>query len=259
VTLPEGFTVTAEGRIYCARDGAEMVLVPAGEFLMGNDGLRFARCWTVGEAPEHVVDLDAFLVDRHPVTVGQWRRYCKAAGIPPPGPGRETADDLMAIGDVTFDQTNAYADWAGKSLPTEAQWEKAARGTDGRVLPWGDGEREHPDRATPVGAFPLEASPYGVLDQQGGPCEWCLDYSAPYSPERYQVEPSGPQRGDQRALRGGYCSYSSESPRGIYVPGVLELPLYKLVRSGRNLVSSSFRNAAKEDAGNAFRCVRRLR
>jgi formylglycine-generating enzyme required for sulfatase activity len=259
VTLPAGFTATADRRIYCVRDGSEMVLVPAGEFVMGNDGLRIEAWWSPQEAPEHVVDLDAFLVDRCPVTVGQWLRFCRATGSPPSSPDRTAADDLLPVTDVPFARAEAYAAWAGKSLPTEAQWEKSSRGTDGRLLPWGAGEHRHPDRAMPVGSFPLEASPYGVLDLEGGPLEWCLDFYADYPPERYLVEPRGPPSGDARVLRNDFTQNTLTTPRGIYIHDLVELRLFDSVKAWRRTPSASVRNAAKEDAGNAFRCVRRLR
>ena len=203
--LPEGFVEHA-GRIWCLRDGAEEAFVPAGPFTMGSD--RGAA----DEAPARSVDLSAFLVDRHEVTIWQFARFCRETGHSFPEQPRG-ANDRHAVVNVTWSEAAAYAAWAGKTLPTEAQWEKAARGTDAREYPWGN---ESPDEdearvrnpaedgTTAVGAYPAGRSPYGVLDMLGNAWEWCSDW---YAADAYAAAASpdsaGPARGQSRVLRGG--------------------------------------------------------
>lgn len=116
------------------KDGAPMVLIPAGAFTMGsNEGLP-------AERPEHVVTLDAYAIDRYEVSLRLYRRFLQEAqrDAPPTwdDEAAETVGDRPAIG-VSWADASAYCTWAGKRLPTEAEWEKGARGTDGRRYPWG--------------------------------------------------------------------------------------------------------------------------
>ncbi|NLH98841.1 MAG: formylglycine-generating enzyme family protein [Chthonomonadales bacterium] len=191
------------------RDGAELVYVPAGEFIMGSDDGRER------EKPQRDVYLDAFWMYRYPVTVAQYRRFCNEMGREMPGaPGWGWLDDHPIV-NVNWSDAKAYADWAGVSLPTEAQWEKAARGTDGRMYPWGDiwdSDRcrcsrfrsGDADSTAPVGSYPSGASPYGCLDMAGNECEWCADwYDARYHAQTQNHNPTGPKSGKCRVLRGG--------------------------------------------------------
>jgi len=212
--LPEGAEPVGEGfdeasglprRIRWLKDNAEMALVPAGEFLMGSTDADSNA--SSAEKPQHRVRLDAYYTDVCPVTVGQYRAFCQ---------------DAHPVVDVTWHDSAAYSEWAGKKLPTEAQWEKAARGTDGRIWPWGNqwnGQAAHcdyqhkcqwSDTTAPVGSHPQGVSPYGCHDLIGNVWEWCADWyddgyykRSPGTPGVPEQNPRGPEFGTGRVLRGG--------------------------------------------------------
>jgi sulfatase modifying factor 1 len=189
-------------------DGAEMVLVPAGEFWMGGeDG-------AADEKPRHRVVLDAFHIDTHEVTNALYRKFMDATGRPAPdywSDGRFNEPQQPVVG-VSWHDAEAYCRWAAKRLPTEAEWEKTARGTDGRKYPWGEqwgasranSTETGRGRAAPIGSFPGGVSPYGAQDMAGNVWEWVADWYDPdyygRSPER---NPKGPDSGSARVLRGG--------------------------------------------------------
>ena len=194
------------------RDGAVMVWVPAGGFTMGSkDDDKDA---SANEKPQRQVTLDGYWIDKNLVTAAQYRKFCDDTGRRMPDPPDWGWKDDHPIVNVSWDDSKAYADWAGASLPTEAQWEKAARGTDGRKYPWGnrfDRGRlwcsQHAvgdaGRTAPVGSFPKGASPYGALDMAGNVWEWCADW---YSPDYHGAptnNPTGPATGEYRVVRGG--------------------------------------------------------
>ncbi len=203
-------------------DGAEMVLVPAGEFLMGSrDDDKWAECV---EKPQHKVYLDSYYIYKTEVTVAQYRKFCHATGRKnmPPKPKWGWIDNHPIV-NVSWDDAKAYADWAGVKLPTEAQWEKAARGTDDRIYPWGnkwDAKKcvnytNSNGITKPVGSISAGASPYGCLDMAGNVWEWCWDwYADDYYKNTPIKNPMGPGIGELRVLRGGswygnyYISYS---------------------------------------------------
>jgi formylglycine-generating enzyme required for sulfatase activity len=270
LTLPAGFLRTKDRRIYCEVDAAEMVLVPSGEFLMGNDGEKFAVFWSTSDGPQHRVVLGAYLVDRHPVTLGQWRKFTAtvASSVVPSSVAGGLEDAFLPASALTFEDAHRYAAWAGKTLPTEAQWEKAARGQDGRFFPWGDEERRLPENVVPVGRLPENASPYGVLWMAGGATEWCIDLCGPsqadarmfdpYPPDPLVIEPSGASQGVWRIVRNGFFENSLTKPKGIFVENVINLTLYTSTTHWRRPMDSSNRNWSPEDARNALRCVLRL-
>jgi formylglycine-generating enzyme required for sulfatase activity len=213
-----------------------MVYVPAGDFVMGaaNDDPVAGQ----HEKPEHVVHLDAFWIDQTEITNAQYQE-CVKAGIcqaplkcdfGEPTYGDESKTDHPVICANWYD-AETYCQWTGGQLPTEAQWEKAARGTDGQRYPWGDtidcsrgnfddetavdeyvvpqGEGcDGYGQTSPVGSFPSGSSPYGALDMAGNAWEWVsdwLDWSY-YEHSPYE-SPTGPMSGDMRAVRGGSWHY----------------------------------------------------
>jgi formylglycine-generating enzyme required for sulfatase activity len=163
-----------------------MVLVPAGEFIMGSSD---ADSWAEqNEMPQRVIRVPAFLIDQLEVTNMQYKRFVDATGWPPPPKWVDAtyADgaDFIPVAEITWWDAMGYAKWAGKRLPSEVEWEKAARGTDGRRFPWGD--KFSPDFANneitllPVGSKPQGASPYGVIDMAGNVAEWTASVYRPY-------------------------------------------------------------------------------
>jgi formylglycine-generating enzyme required for sulfatase activity len=170
-----------------------MVLVPAGKFLMGTNesdrkGANVPRTYDDAR-PEHSVPLPAFYIDKTEVTNAAYLKFCEATHYPvPPGWKNGTFPEGQAdfpVTRVSWYEAAAYAHWAGKRLPTEAEWEKAARGTDGRTYPWGKDWNEKNlvwNRSTPdkVGSKPQGASPYGALDMAGNVFEWVNDWYHAY-------------------------------------------------------------------------------
>lgn len=227
-------------------DGAEMVCVSGGPFLMGasvKDTLA-----DDDEKPQHVVELSPFWIDRMEVTNAQYAA-CMAAGACQPEiyetsaltyipysvhPDYQHHPALIYI----YDDAEDYCRWAGRRLPTEAEWEKAARSSDGRMYPWGNVlDCEHANyymcnhvpefdprnprcgyssfcRTARVDDYPRGASPYGVLNMSGNVWEWVSDY---YDPDYYRVsagfDPTGPESGEFHTRRGGGASSLSADVR----------------------------------------------
>lgn len=191
----------------------DMALVPPGDFLMGaEDGLPDSR-------PLHRVYVSGYLIDRYEVTNAQYGQCVQGGSCTAPR-DREAFDDAdrakHPVVNVTWSQARDYCAWAGKRLPTEAEWEKAGRGTDGRLYPWGNSEAvidEHRAKTNeaklaangtaPVGRYAMLTSPYGVHDLVGSVSEWVKDW---YADDFYALsstrDPQGPLRGSFRVLRG---------------------------------------------------------
>jgi iron(II)-dependent oxidoreductase len=206
-------------------DDAPMVLVPAGPFTMGGPGKGIDE--DSAEAPAQEVTLPAFRIDTYEVTTAQYARFLNAAAklqdeaghalvwVSPylqleqaGGQWRPKAGlEKHPMVNVTWYGATAYAQWCGKRLPTEAEWEKAARGADGRKFPWGndlDLSRFWlgSDQMHPVGGKPTGASPHGCLDMAGNAWEWTSSLFRPYpyvAPDGRE-DPASPER---RVARGG--------------------------------------------------------
>ena len=191
-----------------ARDGAVVVKVPAGPFLMGSaEGEGESN-----ERPQRLMFVSEFLMDKTPVTWRQFRRYAEATGAPlPPAPPWGRLEDHPATS-VLNGEAKAYCEWVGGRLPTEAEWEKAARGTDGRKYLWGNqwdpdqcnSQDGGPHRPKGVGSFPGCVSPYGIVDMAGSGWEWTADWYAAQYPEVSELDPKeGLPSGTRRVMRGG--------------------------------------------------------
>jgi formylglycine-generating enzyme required for sulfatase activity len=202
-------TVAEAGQVWVSPiDGAEMVHVPAGEFMMGSDKYGM-------EQPVHTVYLEAFYIDKYEVTNARYRACVEAGACSQPDNTDRYNDPSYAEHPVVYVdwyQAEAYCQWAGKRLPTEAEWEKAARGTDGRTYPWGEGidcdhaqySEECGGQIVSVGSKPKGASPYGALDMAGNVWEWVADwYGKDYYSRSPGRNPPGPDSGTYKALRGG--------------------------------------------------------
>jgi len=226
--------------IVCLKDGSEMVLIPAGEFIMGTGeeelaelSKKFQRSekYFASEMPARKVYLSAFYIDKREITNAQFRRFvAETKGRASGTFGRFSGDDSPAVC-VSWYDAEAYAKWAGKQLPTEAQWEKAARGVDGRLYPWGNefdwsrcnsasywagknltpaeytewlGKGFKSASSTKAGSFETGRSPYGCYDMAGNVMEWCRDwFDRDYYRHAPTRDPQGPPTGEAKVVRGG--------------------------------------------------------
>jgi formylglycine-generating enzyme required for sulfatase activity len=245
----------------------QMARVPAGPFLMGStdeqvqqaikDGLdkQFAD-W---ERPQHTVELSEYSIGKYPVTNAEYQAFVREAGYQPPrhwdGDKYPEGKGDHPVVNVSWNNAVAYCQWLSEKtgkpyrLPTEAEWEKAARGTDGRIYPWGNdwdpaklnsaegGARD----TTPVGQYsPMGDSPYGCADMAGNVWEWCADW---FDEKEYQrraasrttvKDPTGPEKGDLRVLRGGSWGALRDGARaasrsGSYPNGAWDNPGFRVV------------------------------
>ena len=169
------------------------------------------------EVPQFLARLGAYWIDKHEVTVAQYRRFCQATGHAMPREPTQGWHDTHPVVNVTWMETFDYAYWAGERLPSEAEWEKAARGTDGRIYPWGSkwdsakcANTSNSTGERPVGSYPSDVSPYGALDMAGNAAEWCADWYDERSYQRYATgDLTPPRTGEFRVLRGGSWNYGN--------------------------------------------------
>jgi len=230
-----------------------MVYIPAGDFLMG--ATADAQYANPNEMPQHTVSLDAFCMDRTEVTNGMFTLFVQKTGHQTDAerlgngivldfnqsgspwvegePGvswrhpHSASDSISGLDNrpvvqVSWNDAFAYCQWADRRLPTEAEWEKAARGTIGRLYPWGN---DAPNanllnynrlvgHLTDVGSYPAGASPYGALDMLGNAYEWVFDrYDSSYYSHPDSSNPQGPSSGSSRIIRGGAWNYGLDWTR----------------------------------------------
>ncbi|GDX40704.1 hypothetical protein LBMAG21_09960 [Armatimonadota bacterium] len=214
------------------KDGAALASIPAGEFVMGEDDDAIRDYTLEGihrNNPRHTVKLSGYYLYKNVVTVGQYEAYCKAEGkqmpsAPPFNAG--WAKKSFPIVRVTWDEARAYAKWAGGDLPSEAQWERAARGTDGRKFPWGDtfdsgklwcSKEKTGDAGGTAEVGRYGFSPSGCSDMAGNVWQWCLDwYDADYWKGRAVTGAADPVNLNfglrkSRVLRGGSWYYFTDA------------------------------------------------
>ncbi len=217
-----------------------MMLIPAGDCLLGSMNTDKTVGNNAGDS--QCAYLDSYYIYKTEVTVAQYRKFCQATGhVMPVEPEWKWQDDYPIV-NVSWQDASDYAKWAGGALPTEAQWEKAARGPFGRIYPWGSdwdatkvqcskvkwGDAGKP---TAVGSFPAGASPYGCLDMAGNVWEWCADWYVPWDQKHgydgvTKNNPIGPVTGTTRIIRGGcWGSNSPDDMRTAYLRGYA--PTYK--------------------------------
>lgn len=173
--VPAPSNITTLPPVYSDTHG-RMVLVPAGTFVFGSAADHSARNMT----------LPAFYIDETEVSNAEYRRFCEATGHAPPQTEDYASHREYPVSGVSFADASAYADWAGKRLPTEEEWVKAARGTDNRMYPWGDTpwSGDVPTSLEPVDSNPLRRSPYGAYNMAGNVWEWT---ATPFSPSSAQM------------------------------------------------------------------------
>ena len=218
-------------------DNMVMVYVPAGEFEIGasaDQGYELCqqarsdcqRWWYENEEPVHPVYLDAYWIDKYEITNAQYALCVQAGECAQPSGSyysNSNYEDHPVVF-VSWYDADDYCGWASKRLPTEAEWEKAARGEDGRIYPWGEGINSslaiyegYKSGTTPVGSYLGGASPYGALDMAGNVLEWVADW---YDEDYYGISPlenpQGPSSGDYRVLRGGAWSSDVWNLRSAY-------------------------------------------
>jgi|GEM_PF-476356 formylglycine-generating enzyme required for sulfatase activity len=231
------------GSTKISADGATMMYVPAGKFWMGSSDAD--KQASDDEKPQHEVDLDAFWIDKFEVTNALYKKCVDASRCTAPVASQSYAHsayygnpqyDNYPVVNVSWDAAKSYCVWTGKRLPTEAEWEKSARGADGRIYPWGniwDGTKAnfcdkncrfgwkdstvddgYPETA-PVEGHPSGASPYRVMDMAGNVWEWVADwYDANYYSNAPSRNPEGPSFGQYKVLRGGSWDMDRNNMRG---------------------------------------------
>jgi len=211
-------------------DGSKMALVPGGEFMMGGD----QELGFLDELPVHKAKVGDFYIDQNEITNEQYKKFVDKTGHRIPANAVDPNFDLwqdkapmpevpkQPVVNVSWEDATAYCKWAGKRLPTEAEWERACRGSDGRMFPWGNKSPKEVAAAefsrpwnnsksyAAAGSLAATASPYGVMDMSGSAAEWVADwYDARYYRQAPAENSAGPAAGAYRVVRGG-SSFDAE-------------------------------------------------
>ena len=231
-------TITADFSLYktiVGDDGREMVEIPEGPFKMGSNNGDY------DEAPEHQVYLATFYIDKYEITQAEYDRFVRATKRGKPfvpvfddDISKILKPELAAMG-MSWSDAAAYCQWASKRLPTEAEWEKAAKGEGNRKYPWGDtltpvhanldGEEDGYKYLAPPGKFEAGRSPYGLYDMAGNVAEWVHDtYDDKYYSKSPYRDPKGPEDGQNKVIRGGSWR---ESPNGARVSKRFQAKLWR--------------------------------
>jgi serine/threonine-protein kinase len=231
-------------------DGMVQVYVPAGSFVMGSGaGQSEAQ-------PAHTVTLSAYWIDQTEVTNAMYAQCVDAGQCEPPFHDDskthrsyfgDAAYDNYPVVWINWEKASAYCSWAGRRLPTEAEWEHAARGDDERTYPWGNDPltcdlanyKGCTGDTAAVGSYPNGASPFGVMDMAGNAAEWANDWFGSYSSEAV-VDPQGPTSGEYQILRGGSFFLIDKYLQSPYRLASFTIPGYSYYDSGfRCAVSAS--------------------
>ncbi len=254
VELPKNFSVIPEAgynrsgypnKILCQIDQSVMVLIPEGVFIQGKNGAD------KNAAPEHSMFLDSYYIDEHEVTVAAFNEYreyeLKLEKRAPQRLANEQADPQMPALGMPWRDAIGYAKYTGKELPTEAEWEKAARGNNGFDHPWGFGRpawsrQRKINQITPVKSYPTDKSPFGVYDMAGNALEWCADL---YRVDAYEQ----------------LLKKNSEVPRNWKGPRTAESGSQHVIKGSTSdwcLWHRDGRRLSDRDPRVGFRCVLRL-
>ena len=239
----EGGVLNTKGYTEIAheKDGSVMIYIPSGEFIMGSDNYSW-------EQPVQTINLDTYLIDKYPVTNAQFQKFVQETGYitdaeksgggevkiarrwrtmeeatwkKPDGAESIVGKEVHPVSQVSYNDALSYCQWAGKDLPTEAQWEKAARGSAGSVYPWGDTDPDDTtanfygfiEGTTAVTSYEKGQSYYGAFDMAGNVYQWCKDWYAGEGSERELENPTGPDTGTTRVLKGGAFTEGSDNLR----------------------------------------------
>ncbi len=204
--------------------------IPAGEFLMGSDKNKDRQA-SDDELPQFPFTLEEYAIGKYPLTVAEYQAFVEGTGRKEPDNWRRQLSHLdHPVVDVSWEDVQAYAQWLAQvtgqpyRLPSEAEWEKAARGTDGRIYPWGNKwdaskantSEKGPRTTTPVGSYPQGASPYGVMDMAGNVWEWTSTIYVEKYPYRNDRQHEDLNSTNDRVLRGGSWNCNSRDARAAY-------------------------------------------
>ncbi len=201
-----------------SKDGMELIYIPSGKFVMGAGNSDSGAYES--EMPQNTISLDSYWIDKYEITNAMYKLCVQASVCSPPSDFQSSTHssyygnsryDQYPVINITWFDANTYCKWAGRRLPTEAEWEKAARGTDARIFHWGNefggnlaNYNNNKLDTTQVGSFPGGSSFFGLLDMAGNVWEWVADwYQASYYKEMPLQNPTGPSSGSRKIVRGG--------------------------------------------------------